>query len=266
LLGPINLIQEKDIETLHEADEKLKSIKKDLTIGTAKILGAAPGFLDKIASTIQAVISPVKDPTDILGDAKLINRDAQAVSAPLFDLKGRPLTGPKAKPIPEPKPKETKANIAAQSITLKDMEKTEKLRDDLANKIYQNSLKQMTVLEKQAALKKEILELEANAAQLGTLGLMDEMLEAQIKAEDLRGQLKTDHKAERMDFTSAEKIGAFANVSALHSAGMDHAASTAQHTAKMAQDLSALLQYAKGYTRDPKNDRAKRTHDAVHFG
>ncbi len=92
-----------------------------------------------------------------------------------------------------------------------------------------------------------------------------------MKAEEARGRLDV-HKHKGPDFNSSERIGQFNQFSfggrSLHGAGMDHAASTAKHTADTFRVVESMLQMMKGYIGDPNNNRAKHTAEAfrgVHF-
>lgn len=262
-LGPVHMIDKEDIEKLHEADEKLREIKKDLTVGAAQILGGSTKFVDRVAAGVEGVKQFFSGRMSLNESRNMLNDD-HGVEAPKVDLKGRPINqGGIAKPIAEP---DDRHYAITKVVDLnKDAKEIEKERERLALKISENHFKTLTALQRQAAIKKEIAAHEKEAISQEFQGNDLESIREKLKAEELRGQLKTDHKAERMDFSSAEKIGAFGNVSALHSAGMDHAAKTSQHTHDTFVAVKELLAAFKGYTlKKGDKSRADRTHEALH--
>lgn len=251
-LGPIPVIADEDIRRLHEANETLEEIKRTITVKTATVLSSIPQAFRGWRDFFQGKIS--------FSDMSQAPETGN-VAAPKFDLKGRPLTQEAKKAVQEQQ--QHAATVQNTKNQTKQITELEKSRDDLAKKIFDNHLKTLTTIQKQAELKKEIAQHEENANLAMRIG--NELLSNQerLKAEDLRGQLANSHKAERMDFTSAEKIGAFANVSALHGS-MGHAESTAKNTHDTFVAVQSLLSTVKGYViKKGDIDRRKITHEAV---
>ena len=163
----------------------------------------------------------------------------------------------------------TKAAQKREEQDRKGIVELEKERDRLAEKILQNHLKEMTTLQRQVALKKEIAEHEKNADLAMRIGNERLSIDEKLKAEGLRGQLRTDHKLENIDYKSSISHGGYAGgVGSLRSAGMDHAAQTARATTDTFKAIESLIPMLKGYILDPNNDRRRHTIEAtggVHF-
>jgi hypothetical protein len=257
-IGPIKLIDAESIETLHKAHEELEESKRKITIGgswIAKLFNfttkektaewnAFKKFIghripaEEIGKEFGKEMGLVKDDEKKLKEPEKPNSYHKVVTVDLF-----------------------RDEVAAQT-------KLERL----AKLVFEHHLQTLTPLQREVELKKEIAEHEKKAIEYRFQGMESARASELIEAEELRGKLLSAEKKKpsdiyRMDYTASERIGSV-NYAArgMFSAGMDHAASTAQHTHDTFVAVKELLQYVKGYTLNPNNDRRKHTHDAVHFG
>lgn len=201
--SPLKMTKE-DIDSI---DRAAKSWER---FGTAvKVFGAEAqvGLGDIFTSKFFDIINPFKD-SDTKGQEKRIR-----------DLRGK-LDVQKLTKGPALEDFTYKGDgVAAGKKSGEGMAEIEARRLDLAQKIFDNSLKSMTATQKEEALKKEIAKHEANAAFYASVGENEtdkKALDEKIKAEELRGQLegietKKDKQANtKLSLNAQQQIGSYA--------------------------------------------------------
>jgi len=245
-LGPVHLIAGEDIEHIHEAELRLKSLKNEITIGFATMAGKAVPVADRFAMGLQGIKEFFSGRMS-LNQARRIGLDETGnVEAPKFDLKGRPLTERERKEIPEPeKPNVYNKVVQVQLENAKEMKEVEKIREEIAERILQNQVKQMTLSERQAFFKKQIADherkmIEARFGEGDELTAVREELEiAKLKGEmepRLKG-LKPEH-----DTDPYAKIGGHLLMGAPENSA---AAKTEQNTARSAEYLKYIAEQTR---------------------
>ncbi len=261
-LGPVKLIAQEDIEKLDAAEKRITEMKRILTVGAATGAAAAMPIFDKLGSWLGAASGFMSGDLS-LNQAKQVGQEKDSnISAPQFDLKGRPLNGPKAQPVPEV-PEAPKGNsysvVQARSDKeraeiSKDILETEKLRDQIAEKIEKNRQKALSGEERIAELKKQIAEHEKNAISEEFGGSEKESLKEKLKAEELRGEMDSisakKFKVIGGDLTANQRIGAYANRPEL--VAIDVHKKNESHLAKIEKHL-AQMQKVGGITRGIKH-------------
>lgn len=228
-LGQIKVIDQESIEQIHEAELRLKDFKRDVEVGVATTLGKLPGIFDRMALGWEGVKAFMSGTS--WNDARRIGI-AGDIEAPTVDLKGRPLNGPKHKPIidpgekPEPpQPAHAKADKKLDLEQKKESEEIAKRMQRLDEIKETSARKSMTVEEKRASILKEIEEHEKKAmeyelgGETGTSRASDEIkaLDERIKAEQLRGEIAADkeekkrNRFEAPQINELQRIGAYVN-------------------------------------------------------
>jgi len=211
-MGPVNIIQADDLKALDDANKKIEELKRQLTVMAGTVLGNVAGGIDrageKAGELAQILVGNVTQ-------AEIDRSKAGETihEAPQFDLKGRPLTGPKAKLAPVGGPEEVLSFSVTKTVDLtKDLAKETALRAQLADKIAKSSLKEMSDSEKKVALAKQIAAHEKEAISFRFQGDEVKALEEDIKAADLKGELgsmtkKGSKDAFKPDLNALQKIG-----------------------------------------------------------
>lgn len=244
-LGPVHLIPKDDIDNIHEAELRLRDLKNELTIGTAKIVGETVPAFDKLARRISAIGEFMGGKSSF---SEMINRgwkmgaDVPNIPAPTTDLKGRPLTGPKAQPAAE-------SGLSFSRTTTVDLNKDaaeiEKLRTQLAEKILQNQMKSMTAAERELEIKKQIAEHEKKAMEF-RFGEGDEKkaLLEDLEVQKLKGEMATKKASHQKE--EGDSLSKFGGHLLLASGPETAAAKLEENTRKSEEHLRFIAQWAAG--------------------
>ncbi len=241
-MGPVNLISAEDIQKVDDASKKIEALKRDLNVGGAQIAAKGMDLIEVAAGLKEFMTGNMS-----LNEAIHPSRDAGS-AAPTKDLKGRDLTGPKAEPVDALEKQVSYKVVQSRSEKemaqiQKDISETEKLRDQLAEKIAKNKEKALSGEERIAELKKQIAEHEKKsiAAEFGE-GDEKEALKEKLKIEELKGEMDgisaKKFKVVGSDLTANQRIGAYANKPEL--VAIDVHKKNESHLAKMEKYLAQM--------------------------
>jgi hypothetical protein len=198
-LGPVHLIQHEDIERIQEYDRAIHRYMSDVKQAAVPLVARVL----EGQSYIQLLLSNMFKSGPIKG----FNKALEEIAARADEIKG------KASNVTDG------ANTYRFTKTVdlnKDAAQIDKLRSELAERIFQNNLASMGVEERRLALKKQISEHERKAQEF-EFGEGDDVkaLEERLKAEQIRGELgksKADFGHPQMDVNNLQRIGAFASL------------------------------------------------------
>lgn len=196
-LGPVKLIDDDTVAKLDEADEKLEELGRK-----TKVL-----FANAYTAAVESPKALWKAAKDLAGPAF---RSGQ--QGPVFGGEGSdPFGGFTVTSSTGP---DNLHKPAIQGKTKKELEELAKLQATLAEKVFQNALKTMTVEERRAELNRQITEHQLKARRAGELDDEKTALEEKLKAEELLGQLAGVKDAKTKGGSSADvnalqRIGAY---------------------------------------------------------